>query len=124
MTDNEINQSKLKLKSRVALTDASGEILETWHSQLTERYPGIKTSDADLVNWILRSNAGELSKRQLEEIKELYFDDVKQLEWMLTQAKRAKASGEKFLLATSLFQPPTSKKKEPSQAEENEPDPT
>lgn len=120
--DDEIKQSKTQSKPRIALTDVSRQILEKWHSQLTDRFPGIKISNADLVNWILGSNAHELSKRQQEEIRDHYFDEVKQIEWMLAQAKSAKVSGEKFSVMPSPFQATISKKKEPSRAEDKDAD--
>ena len=42
---------------------------------------------------------------------------------VLAQAKKAKASGEKFSVATSPFQPTIPKRKEPSQAKDKDADP-
>jgi hypothetical protein len=91
MTDEHIEAQKPK--SRVALDSKSAATLESWRKRLTLEYPGIRVTDSDLVNWML-SNAAVLSESQLLEIKGLYFDEVKQLQWMLAQAKKAKQEKE------------------------------
>ena len=73
----ETEPKKTRTPLRINLYEQSKQILVGWHSQLAGRFPGIKISDGDLVNWMLGSAPDELSKRQLE--------------WMLVQAKKNKA---------------------------------
>jgi hypothetical protein len=90
VTDEHV-EVKSKSQYRIALNEKTIEILHAWRSQLIDKYPGIKVSDSDLVNWMVSTSSLILSANQLSEIKDTYFDEIKQLEWMLAEAKRAKA---------------------------------
>jgi hypothetical protein len=59
---------------------------------LTEKYPGIRVSDGELGNWAISKLPPSLSAKQLTELKEIFFDEVKELEWRLAKAKEAKLS--------------------------------
>ena len=74
------NTKKMGNRSRVALTNSNTEKLQNWRSQLCSEFAGIKVKESDLVSWAVESIGGELSKRQLDDIKNEYFDEVKQLE--------------------------------------------
>ena len=79
-----------KIISRITLSDASQKAISNWYSQAKEQYPGIKVSDSDLVNWLIVSHPPELTPEELTNIESQFFDEVKKLEWMLSQAKLAK----------------------------------
>ena len=94
---NQEKEPKEKIKSlRIKVSDRSKQILDAWQSQLKEKYPGIKISDADLVNWCLGKQLEPLSKKDISEIESQFFDAIKQLEWMLAEARAAKAEGQTF----------------------------
>jgi len=98
--ENQEKKTKPKLRPirRISLSDNAGKIIDRWRNLLEEKYPGIKISDADLVGWCLEKQSPELSKKDIAEIESIYFDPVKQLEWMLAQAKLAKANKVPFTI--------------------------
>lgn len=108
---------------RVALNDKGKEIVEGWKRSLEENFPGIKISYTELIGWAAEKIGGELSKRDQALIRERFFDEVKQLEWLLAKAKTAKTMGEKFELPSMVI-PSQSKgnalKKDPLPIEEKE----
>ena len=104
-------------KSRVVLTESSAARIQNWRKQLCEEFPGIKVSESDLANWAVESIGEEVSKRQLDDIKNKYFDEVKQLEWLLTQARAARANQDQELLSKLVgsLKRPAKREKSPSE---------
>ena len=88
---------------RINLSAGSKEVLDSWHSQLKEKYPGIKISYSDLVNWCLSHQASTLSDKDFLEIESEFFDAVKQLEWLLAEARAKKAQGKLHVTPKKLF---------------------
>ena len=83
-----------KSAPRVALSVRAKEIIDGWHSRLKERFGGIKVTDGDLVNWCLGKQNETLSKEDFSALESQYFDAVRQLEWLLAEARAKKAKGE------------------------------
>jgi hypothetical protein len=100
------NPKKDNAKLRIALTDRSREVLRSWQKQLVEKYPGIKISEADLVNWCIAKQQETLATEDVADVENLHFDTVKRLEWMLAEAKAAKSRG--LLPLTASHGKPTS----------------
>ncbi len=55
------------------------------------RCAGIRLSDTDIVTWFLSRIPSTLTAKQTTEIKSVFFNEVKELEWKLKQAKAAKS---------------------------------
>lgn len=81
-------------KHRVTLNAESKERIDGWRNQLLEKYSGIRISDSDFVNWFIAKHPPTLTSKQLLEAKESFFDEIRELEWMLAQAKAAKEKAE------------------------------
>lgn len=86
----EMSKTKTISKNRISLNNESKEKIEQWRTILTEKYPGIRVSDGDLTNWAISRIAPSLSAKQVTELKDIFFDEVRELEWRLAQAKEAK----------------------------------
>ena len=71
-------------------------------NQLLEKYSGIRISDGDLVNWFIAKHPPTLTGKQLLEAKESFFDEIRELEWMLAQAKAAKDKRKAAVAAATL----------------------
>ena len=83
-------EKKSSSRNRVLLYPKTREILDGWRNQLIEKCPGIKVTDSELSNWAISKTASPLSPRHVSEIKDAFFDDVKELEWRLKEAKAAR----------------------------------
>ena len=89
------NENGAKRTKKVILSHSSSEILEGWRVQIANSIPGCHISAGRFIEWSL-SQAPTLSRSQVEELRKRFFDEIKQLEWMLNQAKIAKRSGASF----------------------------
>jgi hypothetical protein len=111
--------AKKNNKSRIALSESGTNSVHSWRQQLCNEFAGIKISESDLVNWAVQSIGDELSKRHLDDIKNKYFDEVQQLEWLLIQARAARDNHDQETLSKlvgSLKRPPKREKSLPEQA--------
>ena len=95
---------------RVTLTEENFTKVDTWLADLKLSNQGISISHIDLVNWVLISAPEHLTNIEKDELKSLFFDELKFLKELLANAKHAKASGEKVELA-NLLTKDTSKRK-------------
>ena len=90
MSENE--EKKPKHVFRIALRGQSEEILENWKAQLQQVFPAFEPSTPDLVSWAIERSP-QITKKEIQEIKARFFDDVKELESLLLRVKKAKAEG-------------------------------
>lgn len=90
MTDENVEIPSPR-KNRITLDQQAKAIVDGWRNQLEGSYRGISISDAELVNWLVSTGSPKLSAKQCSEIQEVFFDEIKQLEWQLAQAKMARS---------------------------------
>ena len=83
---------------RIALNESTRRILDQWKNKLEAEFPGLRSFYPDLVAWAVERTGQTLSKKDISFLRERFFDQVKQLEWLLSQAKAAKARGEEVLI--------------------------
>lgn len=103
-----------KAAARIVLSDQVLGVVANWKSQIAELHPEFHPSDRELVCWAVERIA-VLSGKNIEEIKEKYFNKVNELEGILKQLKMAQKSGDEnavnaFLGRISLNRAPTKKK--------------
>ena len=79
--------------TRVALRPTTEKVLDQWRLDLKAAFPTFSPSSSDLVAWAVEK-VPALSKKHIQEIRSLFFDEVKELESLLTQLKKVKASGD------------------------------
>jgi hypothetical protein len=79
--------------TRVALRPASEAIIDGWRATLREAFPSFSPSLSDLIAWAVERTPA-LSKKDIQEIRQLLFDEVKELEVQLELIKEAKNRGD------------------------------
>lgn len=108
--------------TRVALRPTTEKVMDCWRETLKSAFPNFSPSLSDLVAWSVERTP-VLSKKDLQEIRSLFFDEVKELELLLSQLKAAKSTGDEQsvanLIATISIQRKTPRK---SRAHKPEPD--
>lgn len=88
---------------RIALGEGTRKLLSEWKSNLEKHFPGISISYPELVGWAVEKVGLELSKKDQLLLRDRFFDEVKQLEWLLAKARAAKTTGDKIELPSIVF---------------------
>ena len=88
--------------NRITLTAENFTKVDLWVADLKASKQGISISHNDLANWMLMRTSEYLTDNEKDELKLQFFDEVKFLKELLSNAKRAKASGEKVELGNLL----------------------
>ena len=107
--------------TRVALRPATEKVIECWRETLKRALPGFSPSLSDLVAWTVERTP-VLSKKDLQEIRRLFFDEVKELELLLSQLKAAKSAGDEQSVA-SLIANISIQRKAPRKSRAHKPEP-
>ncbi|MBP9708664.1 MAG: hypothetical protein KBD78_13580 [Oligoflexales bacterium] len=81
---------------RVTLSLASLESVTKWTEQLKNELRGSKFTRNEMVNWIIGQRSSELTKSEVEDLRQLYFDPKKALAWALGQIKKAQKVGQEI----------------------------
>ena len=81
------------IRERIALTSHSVERLNSWVEQLRSKHRGVSINRKSLVNWLIETHATELSASEEEALSRAFFDELKFLEQVMDDMKRAKAEG-------------------------------
>ncbi|MCX6125601.1 MAG: hypothetical protein NTV34_12780 [Proteobacteria bacterium] len=81
---------------RVVLTEKSLEKVTGWIDSIAPRLKGAKVTRADLVNWLISNQGGELTVDQQAEIEQYFFDPIKAVAWVTGEIQRRQKSGEEF----------------------------
>jgi len=102
MMENTEQKKRQRHLNRVTLTAENFTKVDSWFADLKASKQGISISHNDLVNWFLDRAQDQLLENEKEELKSSFFDEVKFLKQLLSDAKKAKASGEKVELGNLL----------------------
>jgi hypothetical protein len=104
---------------RVTLRDEVLARLAIWREQLIQNFPGLKISNADLVEYCILAKSDELLASDLKAIKNEYYDEIQLTAWALKEMKEAKKRGEEVSLADILNRgkSPTEKRARPKKSE-------
>ena len=101
----ETNEKKNKSQVlRIALNESTRTTLDGWKNNLETQFLGIRISYPELIGWAIERTGPTLSKKDITLLRERFFDQVRQLEWLLSQAKAAKARGEEVVFPESKME--------------------
>ncbi len=95
----EINEKPIAKKKpkfeRVILDNDSKMICKNTLAQLSEKYPGLKISKSDLVNWVMKNVFKTLKPPTEKKIYKAFYDEEMFLALTLKEIRRKKRNGEK-----------------------------
>ena len=91
MTENEKKQASRIL--RIALRTKTEKVLRDWKVQLQQQFPAFEPSWSDLIAWGVERSP-TLSRKQVQEIKVRLFDEVKELESLLSRVRIPRVDGD------------------------------
>ncbi len=98
--NNKMEKQKIRSHNhhpeRVTLSLASLESVTKWTEQLKNELRGSKFTRNEMVNWIIGQRSSELTKSEVEDLRQLYFDPKKALAWALGQIKKAQKVGQEI----------------------------
>ena len=80
---------------RVILDDESKVICKNALTQLNDKYPGLKVSKSDLVNWVLKNVFKNLKPPIEKKIYKAFYDEEMFLAMTLKEIRKKKRNGEK-----------------------------
>ena len=86
---------------RIALRPETEKILGDWKAQLQQLFPTFDPSTSDLISWAVERSP-TLSKKETQEIKARFFDDVKELESLLLRLRKASKEGDERAVSELL----------------------
>jgi hypothetical protein len=86
-------EKRADIRERIALTSQSVDRLNSWVEQLKAKHRGVTLNRKGLVNWLIEAHAAELSPSEEEALSRVFFDELKFLEQVMGDMRRAKAEG-------------------------------
>lgn len=92
-------KSRIPKQERVSLDEITASKIDQWLDQVLVQVPGIKIGRSELVRWLVNSHVEVLSKDELQQIRECYFDEMEFALWMVRQLRESRARGEKIALS-------------------------
>ena len=95
------NQFKEKLE-RIPLSKKSSKIVSEAQSKMLEKYPTVRLSKKDLVNWVIEENFGGLSLSTEKVLFDRFQDEIKFLEKSIQDLKDQRRNGENVSLQALL----------------------
>ena len=124
---NEIQKKSRRNKQaeRVSLANDIVRYVDGLLEQVRSKFPDLKLTRSDIVNWALKRRGSKLSDRELLSIEKEFFDPVKALEDAIRLAKRKKLDGqdidlEALVAEKLLFKRKRGPKKENKRSERSE----
>ena len=104
MGENEVENKKKRraYPDRVTLQPDCLDIVEGWKRQVSEQLKFGSVTRNDLVNWLIRRKGGDLAKREVIGLAAANRDPVKELEFILKEARRKKVEGEEIDISKLL----------------------
>ncbi len=86
MKDTQNERRPLKIQIGVS----TQSILQEWKSSLENHIEGMSVTYSQLIQWAIEKKGPSLSKRDQQELRDRFFDKVKELQWLLKKEKRKK----------------------------------
>ena len=99
--ENKEKETRVKRIPRIALRPETEKVLADWKVQLHQLYPTFDPSFSDLLSWVIE-RLPVLSKKDIQEIKARFFDDVKELESLLLRLRKARVGGDETAVSELL----------------------
>jgi hypothetical protein len=114
MENQNETQSTKTPQERVTIHREAASRIDGWVTELQSTVRGLKLTRSDVVNWLVQSHSDSLTSREIEDIKQKYFDEVEFTEWALRELKEARGRGEKLSLSDLLGRNPSIQFNRPS----------
>lgn len=103
-----------KKLNRILLKQEDSDKLENWLTIIEKQVPGINVNRSQLVHWLISQKGGVLSSSEMNEIKDLFFDELSHLKWVVREMTKASQRGESPRLGQ--FLKPVTKRKTKKEA--------
>jgi len=87
---------------RIPLSKKSSKVVATSISKMLEKYPTVRLSKKDMVNWIIEENFGGLSLSTEKILFERFQDEIKFLEKSIQDLKDQRRNGNEISLQSLL----------------------
>lgn len=82
-------------QERVTLNKSTSEKLESWITQLDEKYSKVlKITKSDLVQYLIESHDQKLSLGEMKDLRKLHHDDLRILKTLMTKIEDEKKLGQ------------------------------
>ena len=97
LSDDTGSTSTRAIRTQDRVTLGKGEALKVdgWIAQVSESTKGfLSLSRSDLVNFLVRSLANDLSSKSLAQIRIDHYDPIRHITWIAPQIKAALANGD------------------------------
>ena len=107
MENEQKTKQRVKHPDRVTLSPEALTRLGTWLMELDGVMKGSRITKSDLVNFLILSHSAKLSERDVEQLANQHFDEVRFAVWAVQQLKEAKAQGRNVTLAEIVGAPKT-----------------
>ena len=93
--ENEFKKRRSNVGDRIVLTDATQAHLKRHCNEIAELTNGmVKIPLRDLANFLLQARSYPINATELLDLRQKYFDEVKALQWALSEMKQSRARGE------------------------------
>jgi hypothetical protein len=98
-----------KKLDRILLRQEDSEKLEGWLTTTEQQIPGIRINRSQLVHWLISQKDEVLSGSEIDEIRDLFFDELSHLKWIVREMTKASQRGETPKIG-QFFKPVTKRK--------------
>lgn len=98
--DNELSEQNLETKStkfvdRVTIGNDEAKKVDSWLRQVNQYSKGfLSLTKSDIVNFLIRSRRGDLTPKELLQIRADHYDPIRHITWITPQIKVALSSGD------------------------------
>jgi hypothetical protein len=91
-------------QERVTLNKSTSEKLESWITQLDEKYSKVlKITKSDLVQYLIESHDQKLSLGEMKDLRKLHHDDLRILKTLMTKIEDEKKLGQTNITLAELI---------------------
>ncbi len=98
-----------KKLNRILLKQEDSDKLENWQTAIEKQIPGIGINRSQLIHWLISQKGGALSGSEMNEIRDLFFDELSHLKWIVKEMTKASQRGERPKI-DQFLKPVTSRK--------------
>lgn len=102
MSSQELKTKRRRHEDRVTLDQDSLQRVDAWIVQVTSTAKGVNVARKEVVNWLVKQHDEQLSTNELNELKSMYFSEVRFLQQAIRELKAAKHRGEPVTLEEIL----------------------
>jgi len=94
--------------NRILLKEEAANRVASWAGQVQAQLRGTRVGRNEIVNWLVLGHEPKLSSRELKDVEDTYYDEVKFASWALRQLKQARDQGRPISLTELLAIPDSS----------------